>query len=209
MEAGEIENALMSIDGVDEAIVLHRKDLDGPDALCAYVKPSSAVLDGGANLKANLVLPKYMFPTAFIGIDSWPRNGNDKIDRKSLPEPVVTKTVALAGDESNWEARNEVDNQLRKIFADVLKLDLSNVASIDSDFFEIGGDSFGSMKLVRAIQKDLDVKLPIAKVMKRRTVAALSDEISKCSGSELSMPPVVASHAVDSNATELVYPAHR
>lgn len=208
MEAGEIENALMSIDGVDEAIVLHRKDLDGPDALCAYVKPSSAVLDGGANLKDNLVLPKYMFPTAFIGIDSWPRNGNDKIDRKSLPKPVVTKTVALAGDESNWEARNEVDNQLRKIFADVLKLDLSNVASIDSDFFEIGGDSLGSMKLVRAIQKDLDVKLPIAKVMKYRTVAALSDEISKCSGSDLSMPPVVASHAVDSNATELVYPAH-
>ena len=62
MEAGEIENALMSIDGVDEAIVLLRKDLDGPDSLCAYVKLSSAVLDGGANLKANLVLPKYMVP---------------------------------------------------------------------------------------------------------------------------------------------------
>jgi len=212
MEAGEIENALMSIDGVDEAVVLHRKDLDGPDALCAYVKPSSTVVDGGANLKANLVLPKYMFPTAFVGIDSWPRNGNEKIDRKSLPKPVAVKKVALAGDESNWEARNEMDNQLRKIFADTLKLDMSNVASIDSDFFDIGGDSLGSMKLARAIQKDLGVKLPIAKVMKCRTVAALSDEISnmsKCSsGSELSMPPVVASHAVDDNATELFYPAH-
>ncbi|HLS65466.1 MAG TPA: o-succinylbenzoate--CoA ligase [Pseudogracilibacillus sp.] len=87
----EVENALMSIDGVSEAAVVGRNDEKWGQVPVAFI-----VLEVGTSLseekiKAQLAdkLASYKLPRAFYFIDSLPRNAANKVMRHKLKERLV------------------------------------------------------------------------------------------------------------------------
>lgn len=87
-----------------------------------------------------LYLPYYMIPAFFIHIDQVPLRPNGKMDRKALPAPNFDDYM-----EDYVEPRDEVEKALCEAFQKVLKIDR---IGIHDDFYQLGGDSLGSMDVI-------------------------------------------------------------
>ncbi len=139
IELGEIDNQVLSIDGINQAaaVVKHIGDLDhlilyytvneGKDVSESYVQSA---------LEAS-TLPHFMIPETFVKLDAMPYNANGKIDRKSLPDPVIKQTEYV-------EPRSETEKAICDAMAVVLNLER---VGIDDDFFKLGGTSLAALKL--------------------------------------------------------------
>ncbi|MCR5490840.1 MAG: AMP-binding protein [Bacilli bacterium] len=85
-------------------------------------------------------LPYYMIPAFFIKIDKAPLKANGKLDRKALPKPDASsfKTDYVA-------PTNEIEEKICNAMAAVLKVEK---IGIHDDFYELGGDSLGSIQVI-------------------------------------------------------------
>ena len=81
-----------------------------------------------------------MIPSYYIHIDSVPLKPNGKFDRKALPEPAHHDLSSQYA-----EPTNETEKALCDAFAKVLKLER---VGIHDDFYEMGGDSLGSIEAI-------------------------------------------------------------
>ena len=175
IELGEIENRLLSHPKVREVVVVTRESKGGEDKyLCAYIVPAALhpveTLET-AELRDYLAaeLPDYMVPTYFVMLEKMPLNPNGKVDRKALPEPARTGAGYIA-------PRDEVEEKLAQIWAEVLSLGKSAIG-IDDDFFELGGHSLKATTLVYRIYKELQVNLEIEKVFTHPTIRELAQQL--------------------------------
>ncbi|MFB7455034.1 amino acid adenylation domain-containing protein [Streptomyces sp. NPDC056188] len=153
IEPGEIEAVLAAHPALAQATVVARVDGEGNKRLVAYLvaAPGQEVpAAAGMREHAGRVLPDYMVPAAFVALDALPLTPNGKVDRKLLPAPDF---AVLIGDEQPRTPREEA---LCEVFAEVLGL--PSVGIRDS-FFDLGGDSIVSIRLVgRARARGLRIK---------------------------------------------------
>ena len=168
IELGEIEAALSSYEGIEQCVVLakeHAGDVQHKYLVGYYVSKSALnkqiILE---YLKARL--PGYMVPSSLIHLESLPITINGKLDRKALPEPVLTSTLDYRG------PRNELESQICVIWGEVLGID-SDKISITDDFFRLGGDSIASIRLISRINRVLNIQLSVASIFKATTVEKL------------------------------------
>ena len=89
VELEEIEQALRSLTGVTDCVVVLREDSDGDKRLIAYVVLDSHNKLTTAELRNYLKtkLPSYMVPAVFEMIEALPLLPSGKINRRALPEP--------------------------------------------------------------------------------------------------------------------------
>ncbi|MCV7176877.1 hypothetical protein H7H98_14175, partial [Mycolicibacterium sphagni] len=166
IELGEIQAALADVDGVQQAVVIAREDRPGDKRLVGYVVAASADLEP-VRLRAALAerLPEYMVPAAIVVIDAIPLTVNGKIDRKALPAPEFE-------DASQYRAPGTVvEEVLAGIYAKVLGV---NRVGVDDSFFNLGGDSLSAMRLIAAINTDLNTRLSVRVLFEAPTVAQLA-----------------------------------
>ncbi|WP_069171832.1 non-ribosomal peptide synthetase [Streptomyces griseus] len=166
IELGEIESVLSGCAGVDGAAVVVREDRPGVRQLVGYVVPDAGTeLDTGA-VRASVagLLPEYMVPQALVVMDALPLTVNGKLDVKALPAPDVAPADGGRG------PATEAERVVAEAFASVLGL--PGVAA-DANFFELGGDSIVSIKLVSQVRKGGLVITP-RDVFEHRTAAALA-----------------------------------
>jgi thioester reductase-like protein len=85
-----------------------------------------------------------MVPTFFVAMPALPTTLNGKVDRKALPEPERMRPAAR-GDQGVMSA---VEKKMARVWSRVL-----GVADIgpESNFFDLGGDSLGVIKVQAAI----------------------------------------------------------
>lgn len=96
-------------------------------------------------------LPDYMLPRVVPVADGLPRTPAGKIDRVALSFMDLQSEPAGAGD--RIEARNEAESILTDIWGEVLGV---SELGVEDDFFELGGDSLLSIRiLARARQRGL------------------------------------------------------
>ncbi|AXK33544.1 amino acid adenylation domain-containing protein [Streptomyces armeniacus] len=178
IELGEIEAALLSHPQVNRAVVTVRTDSSGTPRLAAYVVPQDPQGQGdqggqGENasveardLRAHLAveLPAHMIPATFTELAEFPLTPNAKVDRKALPAPEPVATTGGRGPQTPLE------ETLCAVFADVLGVEQ---VGAEADFFELGGDSIRSIRLVGRA-RDRGVGLTPADVFVHRTVAGLA-----------------------------------
>ena len=139
IEPAEIEAAVKQALGIDWCAARGFEE-DGKSYLCAYY--TADVQFDPASLREELLkrLPYYMIPAYFMKIDNIPLKASGKLDRKALPAPDARDF------QSGYVApENDTERAICDAMAEVLGL--SRVGTED-DFYELGGDSLGSIDLV-------------------------------------------------------------
>ncbi|MCP4153239.1 MAG: non-ribosomal peptide synthetase, partial [bacterium] len=175
----EIEKHLLTYPEIKEAVVIARQTEDGDNYLCAYYFVENASphatesREPTPNLKNFLSrsLPDYMIPPYFIKLEKIPLTPNGKIDRNALPEPT-----ALHTQQQYTPPRNDTEKKLTRIWAETLNIKEKEIG-IDSDFFQIGGHSLKATVMATKIHKELNIKLPLAKIFKAPSIRALANTI--------------------------------
>ncbi|MEC0600841.1 amino acid adenylation domain-containing protein, partial [Bacillus spizizenii] len=147
IETREVENQLVHLDGIKEAVVVARGN-DTQKYLCAYITADKEIINAEVKEKLAKTLPAYMIPSFVTRMQELPLTPNGKIDRKALPEPELNKVSDF-----QYEApRNETENQLVSIWKEILGK--NNPISINENFFEMGGHSLTAAFTISRIRKE-------------------------------------------------------
>ena len=143
IELAEIEQQLLRVPGVSEAVVLLAHDEP-----VAFVLPSQdAPADWLQNLKQQMAerLPAVMVPHQYQVVQHMPRLGNGKVDRQAL------QNLELVEDDDTFiEPLDALETLLASRMAQLLGRER---LSRDRDFFAAGGHSLLVIKLVAGIRK--------------------------------------------------------
>ena len=111
-----------------------------------------------------------MVPAAFVSLAAIPLNPNGKVDRRALARMDVT----IASGQEYVAPRNDTEQQLVEIWAQVLKLAPEKIGVNDS-FFELGGHSLLATQLIAKIRSQLDIDLPLKALFERPSVAQFAE----------------------------------
>ena len=139
IEPAEIEASVKQVLGIDWAAARGFEE-GNKSFLCAYYTADVEVDPSYMREELAKRLPYYMIPSYYIKIDSVPLKANGKMDRKALPKPDTSDF------RTNYAApENEIQQKLCAAMEKVLKLEQ---VGINDDFYELGGDSLGSIRVI-------------------------------------------------------------
>jgi amino acid adenylation domain-containing protein len=165
IELGEIEQALREISGAREIVVVARPEPSGQAnaaRLVAYLAGAAAA-PPAAELRKSLRarLPEPMVPSAFVVLDALPHTPNGKIDRNALPAPEDAAPEAGSGD-SFVAPRTPTEQVVAEIWREVLGVPR---VSIYDNFFDLGGHSLLSPRVVHHIETRLKKRLNVSELI--------------------------------------------
>jgi acyl carrier protein len=172
IEPGEIEKHLLKHSDISEAVVIPKEDHRGEKFLCAYYVSENEL--NTAELRGFLLasLPENMVPAHFVELKQMPLNPNGKIDRNKLPEPAGHINTGV-----EYEApRTQLEKNLVEIWKRELGLEL---IGIHDNYFNIGGDSIRSIRLINAINEELNKKLKVVDLYINYTIEKLAVKIAE------------------------------
>jgi len=88
IELGDIENNLLKIDGIKEAVVIckYKENTNIVRLIKAFVTTNKDITEQFIKQKLSHFLPNYMIPKKIIILEKMPLNNNGKYDRKKLKE---------------------------------------------------------------------------------------------------------------------------
>lgn len=150
IELGEIESAAMTNAAIQAAAAGTIETNHGARlALWIVVRPGAHV--PSSELKADLAqrLPAAMVPSAIIELDSMPLTPNGKVDRDALPAPISTPAETEEVTAAT-EGTNPTQAAMLSTWAEVLG---ASTISLDDNFFDLGGDSILSIRIVSGLRR--------------------------------------------------------
>lgn len=115
-------------------------------------------------------LPKYMIPSAFIHMSSFPLTKNGKIDKNRLPAVQLENLAA----KEYVAPQNETEEKLAVVWQEVLKIDRIGVTD---NFFDLGGHSLLAVRAINRIKKELGLNTSVKTFFENPTIAALSKQL--------------------------------
>lgn len=180
IETGEIENALLKIEGVDSVAVIVSISANGEKSLNAFIESSHNSYDAN-DLRANLrrKLPEYMIPSNIRLMEKLPLNANGKIDRKALQ---IIEFASKEITENYVEPRNDAEFVLAKICAEVLEKER---VGVNMNFFELGGHSLLAVRFTARIRSFFQVELPLSALYENPTIEGIAGALAnKFGGTE-------------------------
>ncbi|AUI63994.1 amino acid adenylation domain-containing protein [Amycolatopsis sp. BJA-103] len=164
IEPGEVESALLAVDGVAQAVVTEHEN-----RLVAYVVGIAGARVPAEDLLPPLrkQLPGYLVPDVVVSLPSLPVSPNGKIDRVALPTPEEEHAGRAAG----RAPLTPTEIILAELFAEVLGV---SSVGVEDSFFEIGGHSLLATRLVSRIRERLKIRLRVQAFFDAPTVARLA-----------------------------------
>ncbi|MCP4154562.1 MAG: AMP-binding protein, partial [bacterium] len=173
IELGEIETQLLKHEEVRDAVVIYKQDGVEEGQLCAYIvtKTEGKGSDLPLKLREYLVkrLPQYMIPSYIVLLEKIPLTPNGKLDRKALPEPGLQER------ETYVPPRNDIEKQLAKIWQEAMQVER---IGITENYFNIGGDSIKAIRLINAVNREMDTGLTIPDLYQNDTIQQLAAQIA-------------------------------
>jgi len=172
IELGEVDVALQRQPGVRVAVAAsvgerHTK------RLVAYIVPDS---DDCAQAEAELLavlraeLPDYLVPSRIVTLDALPLSANGKVDRSALPAPDAVPTGLPDGN----RPPDAVEAQLAGLWSEFFP---GAEIGIDTDFFELGGNSLVAVRLMSRVRAAFGRSLPLSELFGRPTIALLAERL--------------------------------
>ncbi|MEH2118253.1 non-ribosomal peptide synthetase [Nostoc sp.] len=191
IDLSEIETVLSHHQSVQKAIVIAKDNLSDEKYLVAYivhnVETQQQSLQRGAtasNLPSLLrkflkeKLPEYMIPKAFVVLDSLPLTASGKVDRLALTE--LDSYASRLIDKTFIAPRTPTESTLAKIWAEVLNVER---VGIYDNFFDLGGDSLLTVRLMKQIHKQFERELPLSSLFLNPTIESLATSLSSATDS--------------------------
>lgn len=188
IELNEIEQAMLAVAEVEEAVAKTIKDAEGKLQLVCYYTAPAAIADLREQLATRL--NAYMLPSFLVHMPEFPLNSNGKIDKAALPAPEEV----LLGSEFELP-REGLETKLAAIWKAELGL---KAISRDLSFYHMGGNSLKAMKIAGDIQRHLNVELKLMDIFLYPTIAKLAtfiaEKIPAAAESAIGAAPQMASY---------------
>ena len=145
IELGEIESAISAAEGINQSVVVVRKDNEDRQIICAFYTGEEKSAKE-IRSKIGEKLPKYMIPHIFTHLDKMPLTASGKVNRNALPQ------VDLENISSETEYIAPVTEK-EIVLADCIKdiLGAEKVSVLDN-FFDMGGDSLKAIELTAKLE---------------------------------------------------------
>lgn len=167
IELDEIANKILSIEGIMNAVCVIKK-VNDIDCICSYViRQDSSITEELIKENMRKVLPYYMVPSHILFLESLPITLNGKIDVKKLPDVVLADFAYIA-------PQTQTETVLSQIWTQILG---TGKISTQANFFDLGGDSLCSIKLVSEVYSQLNVKISIKDIFRFPTISSLAEQI--------------------------------
>ncbi len=173
VELGEVRNLLGALENVKDAAVVVRAQEEDKQLVAFCVAESGADLsDLTAEVRRRMAeaAPAHLVPSQVVVVESLPLNVNGKVDNKALLALLDDSCVA-----TDFAApQDERQSRMCDIWAEVLKRD--RVGIYDS-FFELGGDSIISIKLVSRMRAE-GIEYTVKQLFEAECIAGLTRLLS-------------------------------
>ncbi|KQQ96208.1 hypothetical protein ASF72_19130 [Arthrobacter sp. Leaf141] len=168
IEPTEISRTIEAHPAVTRAEVALWPVPDGDGYLVAYLLTNREVPQAELREHCMAHLPPAMVPRQFVRVEEYPRGRTGKLDARLLPAPAELTTPARP-------PSSPLELVLAAIWRDVLGV---QELSLDSDFFEIGGQSLAAVRVVARIHAILGIELNANAVFEHPTLELLARRIS-------------------------------
>jgi amino acid adenylation domain-containing protein len=168
VELGEIEVCLLTHQSVKEAVVTARDDQAGAKYLCAYIVSEAPLSTPELREHLSRRLPDYMIPSCFVALERLPLTPNGKIDRQALPDPEGRLETGAPLKELPHDA---LEAKLLGIWEDILGI---SPIGVNENFFDLGGNSLHSVRLLVKTSEVLGKKLPFSAIFQAPSIAKLA-----------------------------------
>ncbi|MHC5741521.1 MAG: non-ribosomal peptide synthetase [Nostoc sp.] len=187
IELSEIETVLSQHQSVQKAVVIVKENISGNKYLVAYIVLNVEMQNFSSLLRKFLKekLPEYMIPKAFVMLDSLPLTASGKVDRLALTE--LDSPASGLIDKTFIPPRTPTESTLAKIWAEVLNIER---VGIYDNFFDLGGDSLLTVRLMKQIHKHFKRELPLSTLFLNPTIESLATSLSS-QGDSLPWSPLV------------------
>ena len=156
IEPGELETRILAYPNILATAVIPFQDNRQATRLLAFVVAETGDVDL-AELRDNLTeqIPEYMVPSDFVGLDQLPVLANGKLDRQALVDLAIKKNASQQRLKKIRPPSNQIQKRIQQIWEQVLGID---TIGIDDSFFDLGGDSILSIRIVsKMLQAGFDV----------------------------------------------------
>lgn len=142
IEIGEIENCIMSYEGINEVAVLYKKE---SEELCAFVTSENPIDLKQLKIYLQDRILYYMIPAVFLQTPKIPVDMNGKTDTRKLMK-------MLSDDKNSINEKNE--KIVCNLIKDIMKLqELPEDESWKSDLTIIGMESLTAIQLIVSIEE--------------------------------------------------------
>jgi amino acid adenylation domain-containing protein/non-ribosomal peptide synthase protein (TIGR01720 family) len=170
IETAEIVHVAVAEPDVRWAHAAVHQTGDGNPSLCLWVRYEDGAEPDDARLRAAMArrLPAYMVPTFVIRVEEVPFTGNGKLDTAALPAPVLTAAESASPPATDAE---------RRIAAAWSRALGTEVADVDVNFFQLGGDSIKAIQITAALKSD-GITLRATDLLDNQTVRMLATQVS-------------------------------
>ncbi|OUM65650.1 hypothetical protein PIROE2DRAFT_7317, partial [Piromyces sp. E2] len=160
-------------------VVIDKEKEGGDKYLICYYVINNEINDKEINSKIirnylKKKLPTYMIPNYFKEIKEIPLSSNGKLDRRGLPEPSIEDLIK----EEYVAPETEVEKMLCKIYSEIFNINIQEIGRMD-DFYDLGGDSLNSIRVISHIAKTMNVKVNMKDILNNSKVFELANRIEE------------------------------
>lgn len=170
IELGEIDQELQRYPSVLEAATLSIKRPNGSNMLVAFVTHEGSFQKQELQAHLSQTLPTFMVPHDYVCVPQMPLTANGKLDRRALVRIYAAATSAGR----DRIVANADEQKLLHLIGDVLGRE--NI-TLDTDFFDAGGDSLQAIGLVIRIEETFGQALDISTIYEFPTVRGLVQQL--------------------------------
>lgn len=178
LELDGIENVLVSSPDVANAAIKMVK-INGEKCLVGYVQPESdrkasfSVADYKAYL--NDKMPSYSVPRVIMVMDQLPVTQRGKIDRKQLPDPIITEEQR----DDIVVPRTETEKIIYNVWSDCLA---RKAFGVTDNFFDLGGSSILLATVYTGIRDQIPTPFTLDAFLENPTIEGLARTIDEHGG---------------------------
>ncbi|MEZ5179378.1 MAG: thioesterase domain-containing protein [Acidimicrobiales bacterium] len=168
---GEVEQALLALPEVVDAIVEARPDDWGANQLVAWVVPAEGI-DGDQVRKAFTAAAKsHLVPATFLVLDELPLLPNGKLDRQRLPEPASARPQGIG---PCVPPRDDEERIVLDAWEQIFPI---RPIGVLDDFEALGGQSLDAARMLVVLEARHGIRLPMSALIDARTVAELAEVV--------------------------------